>query len=1019
MSALSLFVILLSLSLHIPVGCSVEAPDVTMATEAAKDSTTWRSSDHSSPSTKNTVLNIIGLFAMSGRYPAGIAYFLATLLAVEHINKREDILPGYKLQINAHNTNCDVSRGLDAIYKEFYDKNKTSIMTLGGTCSPVTEVTAQVSNQWGLLQVSYSSLSPFLSNSEIFPSFFRVMTPEHNLTHGRLKLCKEMGWKKVHIIYENYNVFSMLNEILKQDLKQEGIDVANQEMFTNDPEESVINLKKKDARIIIANMYEGKGRKLACSAYNNDKDGTWYKKVVWLFPSFYDRHWMDVNDTACGCTPEQIRQVIGRYFAVSSQTICKQIDYLTENGLNPTQFKEEFSGTRLYNMLKSEIPKEFEDYYQTFFSDGSVYNEHRAPEAYDAVWAIAMALNNTLTNLTESGDVNGLENFNYHNETLLKIMRDSMQKVRFNSLSCEFFFNNNGDRIPGIEIYQFKNDNASGFELLGQCHLYGSDGQWNCSLNESKIVWDSGVRPVDETKNKNVTKNIDVYMRNGFWILASFGMTMSAGLLVFNVCNKCHRIVKMSSPRLNNIILLGCMISYSTIYIMDVKEEVTCILRTFTVILSFSLSFGALFAKTWRVYEIFTAGHKVLNTRMLRDSSLFLIVAILVVINSSVLVAWMIISPQMPTFVNIGTTPEATEHANTKFTEQYQKCDSKYRAEFIWALIAIQGVVIIFGTFLAIQTRKVSFPELNDSKWIALCIYNVVVLGPVSVFVVMATEDKPQVNYALESSMIFLVTTMTQSLIFFPKIIAFKNHNRSITVFNVGNNLELHGLKRVLSCLCMTRSLKRLLVSENSSGSFDVSQQTMELDVSFDSSDCVGIKHQNKMKIPLGKSKSLSPEKRIFRKLPFKKSSDESWMSTSVAHISYRTKTVQSPVYCSGRASKEKDVRMRFKVFSNSYLPRSRSDSHLNINGSEKIAPNVAENLPDFCEIQTQLKPWRSLSTMPTVYSSLQEKISLERINVLADLKLTSMLGFKATWVKDSDKLTQLGIEEFIKRIKI
>ncbi|KAI8792084.1 gamma-aminobutyric acid type B receptor subunit 2 [Biomphalaria glabrata] len=367
---------------------------------------------------------------------------------------------------------------------------------------------------------------------------------------------------------------------------------------------------------------------------------------------------------------------------------------------------------------------------------------------------------------------------------------------------------------------------------------------------------------------------------------------------------------------------------------------------------------------------------------------------------------------------------DATEHANTKFTEQYQKCDSKYRAEFIWALIAIQGVVIIFGTFLAIQTRKVSFPELNDSKWIALCIYNVVVLGPVSVFVVMATEDKPQVNYALESSMIFLVTTMTQSLIFFPKIIAFKNHNRSLTVFNVGNNLELHGLKRVLSCLCMTRSLKRRLVSENSSGSFDISQQTMELDVSFDSSDCVGIKHQNKMKIPLGKSKSMSPEKRVFRKLPFKKSSDESWMSTSVAHISYRAKTVQSPVYCSGGASKEKDVRksrhsMRFKVFSNSYLPRSRSDSNLSINGSEKIEPNVAEDLPDFREIQTQLKPWRSLSTMPTVYSSLQEEISLERINVLADLKLTSMLGFKATWVKDSDKLTQLGIEEFIKRIKI
>ncbi|CAL1527214.1 unnamed protein product, partial [Lymnaea stagnalis] len=53
---------------------------------------------------------------------------------------------------------------------------------------------------------------------------------------------------------------------------------------------------------------------------------------------------------------------------------------------------------------------------------------------------------------------------------------------------------------------------------------------------------------------------------------------------------------------------------------------------------------------------------------------------------------------------------------------------------------------------------QVSCPELNDSKWIALCIYNVVVLSPVGVVVVMATEDKPEINYALESSMILLVT---------------------------------------------------------------------------------------------------------------------------------------------------------------------------------------------------------------------------------------------------------------------
>ncbi|CAL1527215.1 unnamed protein product, partial [Lymnaea stagnalis] len=101
------------------------------------------------------------------------------------------------------------------------------------------------------------------------------------------------------------------------------------------------------------------------------------------------------------------------------------------------------------------------------------------------------------------------------------------------------------------------------------------------------------------------------HLRYIFWTLSSLGIVLSIGLLGFNIAKKSHRIIKMSSPRLNNIILVGCMVAYSTIYLLDVEGEEAqpaCVIRTFTIVFSFSLSFGALFAKTWRVYEIFTAG---------------------------------------------------------------------------------------------------------------------------------------------------------------------------------------------------------------------------------------------------------------------------------------------------------------------------------------------------------------------------------------------------------------------------
>ncbi|GFR59679.1 GABA type B receptor 1f [Elysia marginata] len=204
------------------------------------------------------VLDVTGLFALTGEYNAGLAYLAAAIIAVKVINQRPDILPGYTIRINAHDTKCSVPDGLDAFYHEVYNLSRTSIMTMGGTCSHVTEATAQVSDLWGIPEISYSAVSPYLSNQDKFPSFFRVMSPEQYLTSARIKLFKTMGWKKVHTIYQNYFLFSTLDESMRQEMEAAGIQVISSgQIFTDDPTPNIRTL------ICVSRYY--KGNAVLCS----------------------------------------------------------------------------------------------------------------------------------------------------------------------------------------------------------------------------------------------------------------------------------------------------------------------------------------------------------------------------------------------------------------------------------------------------------------------------------------------------------------------------------------------------------------------------------------------------------------------------------------------------------------------------------------------------------------------------------------------------------------------------------
>lgn len=68
-----------------------------------------------------------------------------------------------------------------------------------------------------------------------------------------------------------------------------------------------------------------------------------------------------------------------------------------------------------------------------------------------------------------------------------------------------------------------------------------------------------------------------------------------------------------------------------------------CTARAWLLMAGFSLAFGAMFSKTWRVHSIFTDVK--LNKKVIKDYQLFMVVGILLAIDVVIMLTWQFADP--------------------------------------------------------------------------------------------------------------------------------------------------------------------------------------------------------------------------------------------------------------------------------------------------------------------------------------------------------------------------------------
>lgn len=89
---------------------------------------------------------------------------------------------------------------------------------------------------------------------------------------------------------------------------------------------------------------------------------------------------------------------------------------------------------------------------------------------------------------------------------------------------------------------------------------------------------------------------------------------------------------------------------------------------------------------------------------------------------------------------------------------------------FLGIIYAYKGMLLIFGAFLAWETRNVSIPALNDSKHVGMSVYNVFIMCVMGVAIALVLSDKKGIVFVLISIFIIFCTTATLCLVFIPKV---------------------------------------------------------------------------------------------------------------------------------------------------------------------------------------------------------------------------------------------------------
>ena len=722
-------------------------------------------------------------------WEGGPAVVPAAMVARELINSREDILANYTIEFLIGDSGCNVSTKAinNATSRLFYyDVNVVGI--IGPGCSEATLSVAPLvtDERLSLIQIAPSATSPSLTNTTLYPNTFRPIASALGFVDFYLELIEHRGYTRVGALFEDRRKFQTdVYNRFEAALKEKDIEVVSYGLF--ETQFPLGQFRNNNTRIIFMFSSIGFARQLLCIALHQ---GMIYPDYQFIFSNRKRENFIEVVNGRNGtdsynCSERDMKQAtVGVIFADFRLARKDRDDNNTAAQISYNEYSEKYRKTLNLHLASLGMNK-------------SITTEHHS-NYFDATWALALALNNSLPRLKEKGL--SLSEYKYRMPDITQIVRDEVLWLSFEGMRGKVDFSartHGGVDVTIIDFNQTLNFSTSSAKIVGF---------YNPSLNQPLEIFPNASLIPEGFDLEFIKPHISLGV---LVMIATFVIlvTLFSCQVVSTVWRE-HRTVKASSPRLNHIIFCGCylflfgLVAYTSAFVFSnaSTEEgqyfiaVDCHIIQWTGTITLSLVFGILLVKTWRIYCIFIKFDS-LPMKHLEDKTLLPIALIPFALDLIVNALWSAIDPWS---FHVTRGEGLTAVASCRSTHALQR-----DLTVLWIVLEIvpKSVLVIIVLYFAIVTRQIHRKEYKQTKAISILIFCLLILFGVSLpLIIIVTSDITiafsYVNYicisvlVLGTVLLFLVLLLLPPLIPLVKEKVFRRRVSDYTLSAINSNCQ-------------------------------------------------------------------------------------------------------------------------------------------------------------------------------------------------------------------------------------
>ena len=666
------------------------------------------------------------------KWEKGEEILLGAQHAIDEINSSLITSP-YQLKIVPIKVKlCDPFVEIESIVGNLTSKTSRIIAAVGYFCDNIIQFLSQlVAHEiFDMIQIS---AMPTVNSNHALPRFHPILPSPIVLVEATIVLIQRLAVSQVGIVstglYHDVH-YSRMTEAFHHMAQMNNIMIEFQiKDLSSANTNTLARLRESSAQFIIVFLPPSEAIDIICNAY---QEGFKWPYYIWVYVEINSNELVTGNKQ---CSKHSLSAAMENAVFLYLRSWPNDEDYTPTGSGNS------------YSLYYSAYLQ------QLNASSGPRLNTY-ASILYDSIWAIALALNNSMAKLSP-----------YHaTDVGADWIEKQLTTLTFQGATGFLNFSQKPAAVH-ISVAVFQVNQAEAILI----------GSYTPSLKQLQL----NATMLDEAVNSEFHKQYLLYPPYITVILCtivviSFIFT-TATMSLFIRYRKTPK-VKATSSVLSMCMFIGCYclilssllhtIDSSLILKADVLRYTSCWGNTFLFTTAVDLVLATVFAKTLRIYHIFTTFGKI--SKLWSDKGLFTLIVAIVSGKVAIMIVW--------GAVDINILIDDVISPWQGFPPHYlvvQKCYSNHLTWWVAIVFGYSAVLFLPMLYVAILTRKIKRREFKDSKKICILVailFILIWIGTALWFVLreVGAYIASKIVYSVGFSIVVIIC---QVFLFVPKII--------------------------------------------------------------------------------------------------------------------------------------------------------------------------------------------------------------------------------------------------------